>query len=298
MPTTPARESAIGPGIESESDTMAAKKPNQDDIPRHLPPKGSDTRNQELLYDIDIPTPSHSEHARTMVSKIGTGALCTVSTDPAGYPYGSFVTFALHEDEPIFLISGLAEHTKNLQKSPESSLLIAEAGEGNPLALGRTTLIGKCERMAESDRESAKAVFIQDHPDASFYVDFKDFHFYKLKVQSARYIGGFGRMSWIEGEDWIGAEADPLAESAEGIIEHMNDDHRDAMIVCCTSLSKAKDTSDAVMTGIDRYGFEMSAITEDGPRPIRLAFAKQATTSEDARKEIVKLVKEARRKAN
>ena len=50
--------------------------------------------------------------------------------------------------------------------------------------------------------------------------------------------------------------------------------------------------------GIDRYGFEMSAVTEDGPRPIRLAFNKQATTSEEARIEIVKLVKEARKKSN
>ena len=129
---------------------MAEKKGNTDDIPRHLPPKGSDTSRQELLYDPNIPTPSHSEHARTMVSRIGTGTLCTLSTDPAGYPYGSFVTFALHEDEPIFLISALAEHTKNLQDSPEASLLIAEAGEGNPLALGRTTLIGRCEKMAGS----------------------------------------------------------------------------------------------------------------------------------------------------
>ncbi|MBE45702.1 MAG: hypothetical protein CMB02_03515 [Euryarchaeota archaeon] len=273
---------------------MVGEKEEQDKIPRHLPPKGSDTSSQELLYDTNIPTPSHSEHARTMVSTIGTGTLCTLSTDPDGYPYGSFVTFALHENEPIFLISALAEHTKNLQVSPESSLLIAEAGEGNPLALGRTTLIGKCEKMAESERESAKSVFVQTHPDASFYADFKDFFFYKLEVQSARYIGGFGRMSWITGDDWKSAEPDPLAESAAGIIEHMNDDHRDAMVVCCTRLSRAKDTSDAFMTGIDKYGFEMSAITDEGPRPIRLAFDRHATTSEEARKEIVKLVKKAR----
>ena len=277
---------------------MAEKKGNTDDIPRHLPPKGSDTSRQELLYDSNIPTPSHSEHARTMVSRIGTGTLCTLSTDPAGYPYGSFVTFALHEDEPIFLISALAEHTKNLQDSPEASLLIAEAGEGNPLALGRTTLIGRCEKMAATERDSAKAVFVKAHPDSAFYADFKDFYYYKLRVQSARYIGGFGRMSWIEGQDWKSAEPDPLSESAAGIIEHMNEDHRDAMVVCCTSFSKATDTSDAVMTGIDRYGFEMSAVTEDGPRPIRLAFNKQATTSEEARIEIVKLVKEARKKSN
>lgn len=273
---------------------MSEDKGADGGIPRHLPPKGSDTRSQELLYDPNIPTPSHSEHAKTMVSKIGTGTLCTLSSEPEGYPYGSFVTYAILDGNPIFLISGLAEHTKNLQNSPQSSLLVAEAGEGNPLALGRTTLIGDCERMSDEERESAKQVFLASHPDATFYVDFKDFYFYKLIVQSARYIGGFGRMSWIGGDDWMAAEPDPLANAAVDIIEHMNDDHRDAMIECCKKLSKATDTSDATMTGIDRYGFEMSAMTEQGPRPIRLAFKDQAHTSEDARMEIIALVKKAR----
>ena len=66
------------------------------------------------------------------------------------------------------------------------------------------------------------------------------------------------------------------------------------MIECCKNLSRATDTSDATMTGIDRYGFEMSAMTEEGPRPIRLAFKDQAHTSEDARMEIIALVKKAR----
>ena len=59
-------------------------------------------------------------------------------------------------------------------------------------------------------------------------------------------------------------------------------------------MSKAVDTTDAVMVSIDRYGFEMSAVTNDGDRPIRLAFDNQASDSEDARKEIITLVKRAR----
>ena len=75
----------------------------------------------------------------------------------------------------------------------------------------------------------------------------------------------------------------------------MNDDHRDAMILFCQKMSKATDTTDAVMVSIDKYGFEMSATTEDGPRPIRLAFKKHAYTSDDARKELVSMVRDARK---
>ena len=38
----------------------------------------------------------------------------------------------------------------------------------------------------------------------------------------------------------------------------------------------------------------MSAMTEDGPRPIRIAFSNEVMDSDGARKEIVKLVKSAR----
>ena len=75
-------------------------------------------------------------------------------------------------------------------------------------------------------------------------------------------------MSWVETNDWYDAEPDPLDSSADDIIEHMNDDHRDAMILFCQKMSKATDTTDAVMVSIDKYGFEMSATTGDGPRPV------------------------------
>ena len=58
-------------------------------------------------------------------------------------------------------------------------------------------------------------------------------------VESIRYIGGFGRMSWVNESDWKGAEADPLAPFAQGIIDHMNDDHADIMVLYCTEMSKA-----------------------------------------------------------
>ena len=79
------------------------------------------------------------------------------------------------------------------------------------------------------------------------------------------------------------------------LIEHMNDDHEDAMIIICQKMSKAIDTSEATMTGIDRYGFEMSAMTREGDRPIRIAFDNQVIDSDEARKEIVALVKKARK---
>jgi len=269
---------------------------NKDNIPRHQPPKGSRTQ-QELLYDPEVPTSSHAEQALTLATTKGTATLCTISAKNEGYPYGSFVTYVIYKSNPIFLISGLAEHTKNLVNSSKASLLVAEGGDENPLALGRVTLVGDCTKLPDEERESAKSEFISKHPGAAHYVDFGDFHFYVLEVDEIRYIGGFGRMSWVDQKSWFSAESDPLAPHANDIITHMNEDHEDAMIVCCKAMSKATDTSEAVMTGIDRYGFEMSAMTGQGPRPIRLGFENEATTPDEARDEIVSLVKQARKMA-
>ena len=249
----------------------------------------------EPLYDVNIPTPTHAERARTLVAQISTGTLCTLALEPEGYPYGSFVTVAFDNGNPIFLISGLAEHTKNLERDPRASLLVAEGGSADPLANGRVTILGPCTRV-EGDCGSARAAFFAAHPNSSYYADFRDFAFWKLHVDHVRYIGGYGRMSWISEADWRAAEPDPLGPSAAEIIAHMNADHADAMVLYCKAFSRATEITSASMTGVDRYGFDMSAMTPNGPRPVRLAFRKPVSTPEEVRAALISLVTDARSK--
>ena len=256
----------------------------------HARPSGEAS---EPLYDANIPTPTHAERARTLVARISTGTLCTLAIEPAGYPYGSFVTVAFDNGHPVFLISALAEHTKNLERDTRASLLVAESGSADPLANGRVTLLGPCTRV-EGEAGTARAAFLAAHPNAAYYAGFRDFAFWKLHVESVRYIGGYGRMSWISKAEWQTAEPDPLGPSAAGIIAHMNADHADAMVLYCKAFSKATAITAASMTGIDRYGFEMSAKTKDGPRPVRLAFATPINTPEEARGALISMLKDAR----
>ncbi len=101
-------------------------------------------------------------------------------------------------------------------------------------------------------------------------------------------------MSWVESVDWGAAEADPIAASAPGIIEHMNDDHEEAMRLMCLAFTKASTFESVRMTSIDRYGFEMSVRTEQGPRPIRLAFEEAISDVKQARQQLVAKTKAAR----
>ena len=255
----------------------------------HARPAGN---TPEPLYDVNIPTPTHAERAQTLVAQISTGTLCTLALEPEGYPYGSFVTVAFENGDPIFLISGLAEHTKNLERDPRASLLVAEGGSADPLANGRVTMLGPCTRVGD-DGGRARATFFAAHPNSTYYADFRDFAFWRLRVDYVRYIGGYGRMSWISQANWRAAEPDPLGPSAAGIIAHMNADHADAMVLYCKAFSHGSEITSAKMTGVDRYGFDMSAITSNGPRPVRLAFGKPVSTPEEVRAALISMVKDA-----
>ena len=69
--------------------------------------------------------------------------LSTHSTQMPGFPYGTAVPLVLDEShQPIFLISALAEHTKNLLTDARASLAIVEPGKTNIQDAARLTLIG------------------------------------------------------------------------------------------------------------------------------------------------------------
>ncbi|MCC6558182.1 MAG: DUF2470 domain-containing protein [Polyangiaceae bacterium] len=242
--------------------------------------------------------PSHAERCRTLAQRARSATLCTIAREPAGYPYGSLVTIAFdHAGRPLLLLSSLAEHTSNLSERPEASVLVAEAGQAgvDPLALGRMTLIGACGRIAGDDEvAAAREAFLAAQPGASHYVDFKDFSFHRLEPVSIRYVGGFGRMSWVDPESYVRAEADPLADASPGIVSHMNEDHPDAVLAYARALAGIDDATEAAMTAVDRYGFEIRAVTPAGPRAARIGFEAPVAAPDEVRRAMIDLLRAAR----
>jgi putative heme iron utilization protein len=127
----------------------------------------------------------------------------------SGCPYASLVTVATETDSsPIILISKLAWHTRNLEADPRASILFcADAGSGDPLNRGRVSLMGVAE---PTTAPRARQRFLARHPRASFYADFADFAFWRLRVERAHYVGGFGRITTLTGDELLrGADAAP-----------------------------------------------------------------------------------------
>ena len=239
--------------------------------------------------------PSDAERGRTLLAESRTGALATVALD-GGFPFGSLVAYAVDDaGRPLLCLSDLAEHSRNLAADPRASLMASASGEGDPLALARVTVLGTVVELRDDERSAALDAYRDRHPDA-FYADFDDFRLYRLDVASVRYVGGFGRMSWVSADDHADAEPDPLRPNAAGIVEHMNDDHADALVAYCQVFGGRPATGSAEMVSVDRYGFTMLAVDEGGSdkTAVRIAFGRQVDTVGAVRAAMIKLLHEAR----
>ncbi len=247
------------------------------------------------------PEPSHAERCRTLVTGQSRGALSTLAVDPAGYPYGSVASYALDPaGNPLFFISRMAEHTQNALRDPRASLLATETvpAGADPLAFGRVTLLGQLSEVGDDARGEVREAYLEANPSASYYIDFGDFAFFRLDVESIRYVGGYGRMSWVDAASYAAAQADPLAgETAAGIVEHMNADHAEAQVLYCRHLLGLAETTAATMSSVDRYGFDMIAERPSGRLAVRLGFPEVCDDGGAVRAAMVALVGEARARA-
>ena len=231
--------------------------------------------------------------ARSLLRRSRQGALATL-VPGSGDPYCSLVNVASHPDgSPILLISRLALHTRNLLGDSRVSLMLDERAAGDPLEGSRIMLAGRAEEAGGDQIALLRRRYLNAHPSAEAFVNFKDFAFFRIHSTGAHLVAGFGRIVDLKPEqfltDMAGAEA--LLEAEPGAVEHMNADHRDAMSLYATKLLGAE-AADWTCTGCDPDGMDMQA----GTGTLRLDFPERVTSGTELRKMLVRLAGEARGK--
>jgi heme iron utilization protein len=243
-----------------------------------------------------LPEPSFGERARTLLYVERVGSLSTHSVKQPGFPFGSVMPYGLDDHgRPIFLISTMAMHTQNLRADMRASLLVTQAGSvGDVLGASRVTLLGDVLPIAAPEVAEARKLYLARYENSKSWVDFEDFSFYRMNVVDVYYVGGFGVMGWVDAADYSSAKPDPLADSAAGIIQHMNVDHRDALLHLTRAFAGIQ-ALEAEMTSVDRLGFQIRAKTQDGMRGIRIAFLREVADPVETRIVIIEMLQQARR---
>ena len=231
--------------------------------------------------------------ARSLLRRSRQGALATLMAG-SGDPYCSLVNVASHPDgSPILLISRLAVHTRNLLGDARASLMLDERAEGDPLEGARIMLAGRAEEVAGSDLEIVRRRYLNAHPSAEAFVNFKDFSFFRIRPSGTHLVAGFGRIVDLKPERFLTdiSRASALMEAEQGAIDHINADHRDATNLYATKLLGAE-PADWRCTGCDPDGIDLQA----GNRTLRLDFPERVTGPGELRRMLVKLAEEARAK--
>ena len=244
-----------------------------------------------------VPEPTYAERARTLVHLGRTGSLATLSRRQPGCPFASVRPYAVDErGRPLFLISTMAMHTQNLQADPRASLLVAQQVDGDPLAAGRVTLMGHAAPVIPADVAAARAVYLDRHENAKYWVDFEDFSFWRLELTDVYFVGGFAAMDWLAVDDYAAARVDPLADVAAGILEHMNRDHADALVTYARVYA-GEVADEARMIGVDRLGFKLRLRTGDRLHAVRIAFHREIVDPAETRTVFIEMLQTARGRA-
>ncbi len=229
--------------------------------------------------------------ARALMRRAGRAGLATtLARDGDAWPYGSLVLIAVdHDASPLLLLSDLADHTHNIKADPRVALLFdGTAGWRDPLAGPRVSVLGRARR---SDDPRLLARFVARHEGAEVYAGFKDFHLYRVAMERAHLVAGFGAIHWLAREEVLydsrGAEAFAVAEAS--IVDHMNRDHGQALDLIAEHILKLPGQA-WVMIGLDPEGCDLRS----SEHLARLDFDRAVRDAEGARDVLVRLTKRAR----
>ncbi len=248
------------------------------------------------------------ETVRGLMRRAGQAALSTaLARDASAWPYGSLVLVAAdHDASPLLLLSDLADHSRNIAADARVTLLFdGTAGWRNPLAGPRASVLGRARPDPAPGRLGR---FLARHPEAESYAGFKDFKLYRVTVERAHLVAGFGRIDWLAAGEILfdAAAAGPLAEAEAEILAHMNRDHGAALGLIARRIlgqdgagqdgagqdGGGQDGGDWVLSGVDPEGCDLRC----GAARARAAFDKTVSDAEQARVELVRLAKLARRR--
>ncbi|MDP7701720.1 HugZ family protein [Mycobacterium sp. TY815] len=238
--------------------------------------------------------PSAAEAARTLAAATNAATLATLTAD--GGPWASLVAYGLLGGTPVLCVSDLAEHGRNLAGDPRASMSIVSVSvDDDPLAGSRVTLAGMVAPPAAAELDAARQAYLNAVPGAQSYLDFSDFTLWLLKVQRVRWVGGYGRMASVTGEEYDAAAPDQVALGSARALAHLNADHGEALLAMAHAFGGHPDADSAQCISIDRYGLSLRLRTARGEARARVDFPAPLDSADQLRSATADLARSAHR---
>ncbi|MGU3576037.1 HugZ family protein [Brucellaceae bacterium C25G] len=233
--------------------------------------------------------------AKTLIRSARFGALAVLEPETHA-PFVSRVAVATDQDgTPLILVSKLSGHTSGLLADQRCSLLLGEPGKGDALAHPRITISCHAVKMSKDDEgyNRIEGRFLSRNPKSKLYAGFSDFSYFKLVPLKASLNGGFGKAYVLTADDLLTSANDPasIASAEQSAVEHMNEDHADAVARLARYYGKNEADVAWKMTGIDADGFDLAA----GDHTLRIFFEEPLNTGSDIHTRLVMMAVTARK---
>lgn len=231
--------------------------------------------------------------AKTLMRSARFGALA-FNEKGTGVPMISRIGIATDIDgTPVTLISGLSAHTQALEADARCALLVGEPGKGDAMAHPRISLVCRARRIARDTPEHERIArrYLNRNPKAKLYAGLGDFAFFRLEAERASMNGGFGKAYLLDRAELVteNAQNEEFAAREQSAIDHMNEDHRDAIAIYARHFGKAKG-DDWVVTGFDAEGMDLAS----GDQCLRVFFPQPLASAQDLRLVLVEMAKAGR----
>ena len=132
--------------------------------------------------------------------------IATLGTMRDEAPQVSMVAYIFTDDFSAFhiFVSRLAQHTVDMQKNKEVSLLICETdyGRSDPQSLARVSIRGKAEQIQNGapGYTLLKKKYLARFPEAEQLFKLSDFNFWRITPKGGRYVAGFAKAYNITAE--------------------------------------------------------------------------------------------------
>lgn len=217
--------------------------------------------------------------AKTLLLTLNQGVLATHSHKFAGYPYGSVVPFCLDLNTlPLFLISELAQHTRNLRQNPHASLTVYSYAAADQLqAQPRLVLLGQVEFLTPDLAQELAGRYYRYLPSAPDYHLLQDFCFARLRPIKAHFIAGFGQIRWLEAAELELQKAFTPAQE-QALVEELNTREPELLQAIWHKVSGLEAAESVSVRGLDSLGGDL----RQAQQMLRFKFNQPAASLEAA----------------
>lgn len=212
---------------------------------------------QSATSSHDLPHPALA--VRNLMEQARFAHLCTVMSRMhhrrRGYPFGSLIDFAADSfGHPIFSLSPLAIHTRNLLADPRCTLVVQIPGWSG-LSNARVTIFGDVYPLPAEKQEWAHKNYTAKHQQGATQ-QWGNFYYYRMEsISDIYFIGGFGTVAWVDVKEFEHAQPDVIAANgAEQTLKELNARFSRPLR---DLLSVESEVDDAALISIDSKGTDI-----------------------------------------